>query len=71
MEGEVALRAQTALSSLSPRLFGGSGEAAVSVVEGSLTMTIDYTSGPFTGKQVIAVGDDSVSASGNVKIRSV
>lgn len=51
--------------------FGGSGEAAISINEEKRTMTIDYRSGPFTGKQVIAVGDDSIAASWNVKFRSV
>jgi len=51
--------------------FGGSGEAAISVDEDRRVMTIDYTSGPFTGKQVIAVSDDSVTASWDVKFRSV
>ena len=51
--------------------FGGSGEAAITVDEENRTLTIEYKSGPFTGKQVIAVGDDSVSASWDVKFRSV
>ncbi|HUI24273.1 MAG TPA: hypothetical protein VLY82_07790 [Nitrososphaerales archaeon] len=51
--------------------FGGSGEAAISTSEEKRAMTIDYLSGPFTGNQVIAVNDDRVTASWDVKFRSV
>ena len=51
--------------------FGGRGEAAISVDEEKRAMTIDYVTGPFTGRQVIGVSDDSVSASWDVKFRSV
>ena len=51
--------------------FGGSGEAAISLNEAERTLTIDYVSGPFTGKQIIAVGDDSITASWDVTFRGV
>ncbi len=49
--------------------FGGSGEADVSVEGKTRTVTIDYRSGPFIGKQVLVVGDGSVSASWDVSFR--
>ncbi|HUK80473.1 MAG TPA: hypothetical protein VLU91_07400 [Nitrososphaerales archaeon] len=51
--------------------FGGWGEAAISVDEEKRAMTIDYVTGPFTGRQVIAVSDDSVTTSWDVKFRSI
>jgi len=51
--------------------FGGSGEANVYTDEEKRTLTIDYTSGPFKGKQTIAVEDNRITATWDVKFRSV
>jgi len=51
--------------------FGGSGEADIYTDEERRTLTIDYKSGPFTGKQTIAVDGNSISATWDVKFRSV
>lgn len=51
--------------------FGGSGEADIFVDEEKRMMTIDYVSGPFTGKQVVAVSDGAVVARWDVKFRGV
>jgi hypothetical protein len=51
--------------------FGGSGEADIYTDEEKRTLTIDYTSGPFTGKQIIAVDGSHITASWDVKFRSV
>ncbi|MDG7008573.1 MAG: hypothetical protein JRN06_10080 [Nitrososphaerota archaeon] len=51
--------------------FGGSGEADV-IADGEKRMlTIDYTSGPFTGKQTVEVGDGQVIAKWDVKFKGV
>jgi len=51
--------------------FGGSGEADIYTDEDKRTLTIDYTSGPFKGKQIIAVEDSRITATWDVKFRSV
>jgi hypothetical protein len=51
--------------------FGGSGEADIYTDEEKRTLTIDYTTGPFTGKQVIAVDDNRIIVTWDVKFRSV
>jgi hypothetical protein len=51
--------------------FGGSGEADISTDEGKRTLTIDYRSGPFTGRQTVIVNDGSVVARWDVKFRGV
>ena len=51
--------------------FGGSGEASIYTDEQKQTLTIDYTSGPFVGKQIIAVDDNSITAVWDVKFRGV
>ena len=51
--------------------FGGSGEAYIFADEEKRMLTIDYRSGPFTGKQVVAVGDNSITATWDVKFRGV
>ena len=51
--------------------FGGSGEADICTDEDKRTLTIDYTSGPFKGKQIIAVEDSRITATWDVKFRSV
>jgi len=51
--------------------FGGTGEADVSTFESSRTVTLDYQSGPFTGKQTIVVGDGLVTAKWDVRFRGV
>jgi len=51
--------------------FGGSGEADISTDEENRTLAIDYTSGPFIGKQTVAVGDGRITATWDVKFRGV
>ena len=49
--------------------FGGSGEADISTDQEKRVLTIDYTSGPFTGRQTVKVGDGNVSAAWDVKFK--
>lgn len=49
--------------------FGGSGEADISTDVEKRTVTLDYRSGPFTGKQVITVSNTSITAKWDVKFR--
>jgi len=51
--------------------FGGSGEADIYTDEEKRTLTIEYRSGPFTGKQTMAVDERSITASWDVKFRSI
>ena len=51
--------------------FGGSGEADISTDEEKRTLTIDYKSGPFTGKQTVEVDDGEVVAVWDVKFKGV
>jgi len=51
--------------------FGGSGEAEISADEGSRTLTIDYTSGPFTGRQTVTVNEGKVVTVWDVKFRGI
>ena len=51
--------------------FGGSGEADISADEERRTLTIDYTSGPFTGRQTVMIGDGKIAASWDVKFRGI
>lgn len=51
--------------------FGGSGEADITLDEEKRMLTIDYTSGPFTGKQTVEVGDAQVVATWDVKFKGV
>ena len=51
--------------------FGGSGEADISVDEPGRKVTIDYRSGPFTGRQTVSVGDEAIVAAWDVKFRGV
>lgn len=51
--------------------FGGTGEADISVNEEKRTLTIDYKSGPFTGRQVVAVEDGGIAATWDVKFRGI
>jgi len=51
--------------------FGGSGEANIYTDEEKRTLTIDYASGPFTGKQIIAVDGSRITAAWDVKFRGV
>jgi len=51
--------------------FGGSGEAGFYTDEVNHTLTIDYRSGPFTGKQIIAVDGTRITATWDVKFRGV
>lgn len=49
--------------------FGGSGEANIYINEEERVVTIEYVSGPFTGKQTVEVTDGNVTASWDVKFR--
>jgi carbon monoxide dehydrogenase subunit G len=51
--------------------FGGSGEADISTDEERRTLTIDYRSGPFTGRQTITVRDGSLAALWDVKFNGI
>ena len=51
--------------------FGGSGEADISTDEERRKLTIDYTAGPFTGKQTVEVDDGQVVALWDVKFWGV
>jgi hypothetical protein len=51
--------------------FGGSGEADIFIDEEKRMLTVDYRSGPFTGKQIIAVDESSITAAWDVKFRSI
>ncbi len=51
--------------------FGGFGEADIYTNEENRTLIIDYTSGPFTGRQTVAVGDARITATWDVKFRGV
>lgn len=51
--------------------FGGSGEADISTDERKRTLTINYMSGPFTGKQTVEVGDGQVAATWDVKFGGI
>jgi hypothetical protein len=51
--------------------FGGSGEADIFIDREKRMLTIDYTSGPFTGKQTIAVDESSITAMWDVRFRSI
>jgi hypothetical protein len=51
--------------------FGGSGEANISIDEKGRTMTIDYVSGPFTGRQTVTVSGERVAATWDVKFRGI
>jgi hypothetical protein len=49
--------------------FGGSGEAEIFRDEEKRVLTIDYKSGPFTGKQTVTVGDGKITARRDVRFR--
>lgn len=51
--------------------FGGSGEADISKDDEKRILTIDYTSGPFTGRQTVTVDGGQVVAVWDVKFRGV
>ena len=51
--------------------FGGSGEADISTDGSARRLTINYRSGPFTGKQTVAVSDLSLVAAWDVRFRGV
>lgn len=51
--------------------FGGSGEADISKDDAKRLLTIDYTSGPFTGKQTVTVYGGQVVALWDVKFKGV
>ena len=49
--------------------FGGSGEADIFTDETERVLTVEYTSGPFTGRQTVEVADGRVVAMWDVKFR--
>ncbi len=49
--------------------FGGSGEADISKDAEQKLLTIDYTSGPFTGRQTVRVGQGRITAVWDIKFR--
>ncbi len=51
--------------------FGGSGEADISRDDAKRLLTIDYVSGPFTGKQTVTVDGGQVVAVWDVKFKGV
>lgn len=51
--------------------FGGSGEAEISTDEGSRTLTIDYKSRPFIGRQIVTVNERDIIASWDVEFRGM
>ena len=51
--------------------FGGSADAEISIDDEKRVMTVDYKSGPFKGKQIIAVKDARLVASWDVRFRGV
>ncbi|MDG6926741.1 MAG: hypothetical protein JRN09_09345 [Nitrososphaerota archaeon] len=51
--------------------FGGSGAADILTDSEKMTMTLHYTSGPFTGEQVIAVSDGKVTAKWDIRFKGV
>ena len=51
--------------------FGGSGEAEIHTDLEQRTLTIDYRSGPFVGKQTVDVDDDFITATWDVTFRGI
>ncbi len=51
--------------------FGGSGRASISKDDVRRVLEIDYLSGPFTGRQLLTVGDESVVAEWDVRFKGV
>ena len=49
--------------------FGGSGEADISKDTEQRLLTIDYTSGPVTGRQTVRVSQDRITAVWDIKFR--
>ncbi len=49
--------------------FGGSGEADISKDTEQKLLTIDYISGPFTGRQTVRVGQGRITAVWDIKFR--
>lgn len=47
--------------------FGGSGEVTITPDDSARTLTTDYTSGAFKGKQVVKVGEKSIEARWDVE----
>ncbi len=46
--------------------FGGKGRAEITIDEAGKTLTMDYTEGPFRGKQTVVVKGNAVEAEWNV-----
>lgn len=51
--------------------FGGAGEADISKDDEKQVLTIDYTSGPFTGRQTVSVDSGQVASAWDVKFKGV
>lgn len=51
--------------------FGGSGDVAITSDRATMTLTSDYTSGPFKGAQVVKVVGNAIEARWDVSFRGV
>jgi len=51
--------------------FGGSGDVEITADDATMTLTSDYTSGPFKGVQVVRVVGRSIEATWDVKFTGV
>ena len=49
--------------------FGGKGMASITARESERTLSIEFTSGPFLGTQLISVSDRAVSAVWDIRFR--
>lgn len=63
--GRETVRARTKFA------FGGSGEVEITVDDTTKTLTSNYTSGPFTGVQVVRVLGNAIEARWDVNFRGV
>jgi hypothetical protein len=68
---EVVSEGQNAVHAKLKFAFGGSGEADILTDDGTTTVTIRYTSGPFTGEQAITVSDGEVRARWDIRFMGV
>lgn len=51
--------------------FGGTGEVEITADGGAMTLTSDYVSGPFKGKQVVRVAGNALEARWDVSFTGV
>lgn len=63
--GREAVKARTKFA------FGGSGEVEITVDNPTMTLTSNYTSGPFVGVQVVKVVGNAIEARWDVNFRGV